>query len=555
MKDELNRNINDLSLPGYDKPFYIAYTIVDVQNFEVNATLGALLSSDDDRYKDWHVRVMVGDYDLNDENYSYTKPQEAIFRPSIQMPAEDDYLGIRRSLWLTTNNVYHSAAQTYKSKVDLIKHKQLNKSDLEIPDFSKAPVENIYINSPMLRYNKHDLEQKARSISAVLKKYAEIHASGASLSVVESVVYFVNSEGSVVRYPLSLASVTVYAETMAEDGETIKHGITYVENDPDKLPSADSIIEDTKILAENLIELRNAVRLEENYSGPVLLQNEAAAGLFENLFFNKSENLIASRESLQSSSQMNVYYSQNDFSLESKIDKLVIAKNLSVISKPGLKKYNEIPLLGSFIIDAEGVIPQKNLILIEKGVLKTLLNGRTPSRNVPESNGHNRFSYSEGNFIKQVGPGVIKVENTEGIAFEQLKKSLIEQGKEEGLTEVILIKPLNVGGSVKPMNIYSIAVKTGEEHLLRGLKIIPAELSVLKRNVACSDNYFVSNVMVKVSYPSDMIQRNYLTGSLGLEGMPASFIVPDAVLIDEMNFSPIRKSLTSLTPTISNPVK
>ena len=45
LQDELNRNKNELYLPGFDKPFFISYTFNRAHSFEISASLGALISS------------------------------------------------------------------------------------------------------------------------------------------------------------------------------------------------------------------------------------------------------------------------------------------------------------------------------------------------------------------------------------------------------------------------------------------------------------------------------------------------------------------------------
>ena len=82
MRDELKRNIEQLSADVYEKPFFIAYSIADINNTVINASLGALNGSETRKYKDWQVRVMVGDYEINDENFKYDQPQENIFKES-----------------------------------------------------------------------------------------------------------------------------------------------------------------------------------------------------------------------------------------------------------------------------------------------------------------------------------------------------------------------------------------------------------------------------------------------------------------------------------------
>ncbi|MGD2034167.1 MAG: metallopeptidase TldD-related protein [Bacteroidales bacterium] len=546
MKDELNRNIRHLSAKEYDDPFFIAYTIADAKNTIVNATLGAIYTSETRDYKDWQVRVMVGDYEINDENFNYDQPQENIYRPSIEMPVENDYEGIRRSLWLTTNNVYNSAAQSYKTKIDLINHKKLDESDLQINDFSRAPVVNIKIPSPEVAADQEQIEQFVRDLSAVFKQYPEIYISDVGCNVFRSTVYFINSEGTEVKFPFNLSSLVIKAGTMTDDGEKIHRQITYAFRTPDELPDLKTVTGDVKTLIDNLIVLNKAERFEDDYSGPVLILGQAVAETMEKILFGGTDQLIASRESLQSSSQMNLYYDKNNNSLEPRIGKLILAKDLTITAEPTLKEYNGIPLIGSYQVDAEGVVPPGKLTLVENGILKTLLNGRTPSRNVPESNGHMRFSYGYGGIVKQIGPGVIKVTSSAPLTVESLKTMLIEKAKEEGLDYGVIIRSMNVGGAIKSVNLFKISTKTGEEEIIRSVRIKPPSLITLKRHLGVSGNLQVHNTILSMSG-----DRNF---SSLVTGMPVSFIVPDALLLEDIELESINKPLTSLLPVIENPV-
>ncbi len=546
MRDELNRNINYLNDENYEKPFFIAYTVADAQNTVVNATLGAINTSETRSFKDWQVRVMVGDYEINDENFTYDQPQEAVYRSNIEMPVENDYDGIRRSLWLTTNNVYNSAAQTYKTKMDLIDHKQLKESDLEIPDFSKAPVVKMDIPSPKIAFDKLQIEEMARKLSSLFKNYPEIFYSNVTYNIFQSNVYFINSEGTQVKFPYNISSVTIIAGTLTEDSERLHRRIAYVANSPEELPDVQNISRDMITMLDDLLVLKKADRFEDDYTGPVLVLGEAVANTFENVLFSGFDKLIANRESLQSSSQMNVYYSRSDNNLESRIDKLILSKDITITAEPDLDEYNGIKLLGNYTVDAEGVVPPERLVLVENGILKTLLNGRTPSRNISESNGHMRFEYNFGGLVKQVGPGVIKITSSSPESVDELKTKLIQKAKEEGLDYGIIVKSLEVGSSIKPVNIYRISTETGEEELVRAARIKPPVLSTLKRHQGISGNLLVHNTMLSGKARSNP--------ALYLTGMPSSFIAPDALLLDDIELESMRKPLTSLLPVIENPV-
>src|SRR5688572_13836408 len=69
MQDELTRNMNELRLPGYDKPFFIMYGIQDQKTYTLAGTLGSIVQSTEKpvRFKST-TRVLVGDYEFNDES-------------------------------------------------------------------------------------------------------------------------------------------------------------------------------------------------------------------------------------------------------------------------------------------------------------------------------------------------------------------------------------------------------------------------------------------------------------------------------------------------------
>lgn len=546
MRDELNRNMNYLSDERYEKPFFIAYSLADIKNTIVNATLGAISVSDQREYKDWQVRVMVGDYEINDENFNYDQPQENIIRQSIEMPLDNDYSGIRRSLWLTTNNVYNSAAQSFKTKMDMIEHKQLDESDLQIPDFSRAPVVDIKIQNIPVVPDRTEIEQYTKELSALFKPHSEIYYSDVTCNIFQSTVYFINSEGSEVIFPFNLTTLSIQAGTMTEDSERIHRKFAYAFNSHKELPDIESVTQDVQSFIDNLLLLREAERFTDSYTGPVLILNEAVAKTFENVLFSGMDKLIANRESLHSSSQMNLYYDRSSNDLESRIDKLILAKDLTITAEPKLSDFNGISLLGNFRVDAEGVVPPEKLVLVEEGKLITLLNGRTPSRNVTESNGHMRYNYAYGGLEKKTGPGIIKVTSSNPESHNLLKERLIQKAVEEGLEYAIIIKPLNVGGSMKHINIYKISLETGEETIVRSVRIKPPTLNKLKRHQGISGNLIVHNAL--------------LSGSSGRNstpfptGMPVSFIAPDALLLEDIELESMRKPLTSILPVIENPV-
>ena len=544
MNDELQRNYTELAAHRKEKPFFISYAIANVHNTLVSATLGALNTTGERDYKDWQVRLMVGDYNINDENFSYNQPDEFVIQPKTDMPVENDYAGIRRSLWLITNEVFQSAARTYKNKMDLIEHKQLGDSALEIPDFSHAPVVKMKIADSSKDVDIHVLEEKARQYSGIFKEYPEIYSSSVTISNFRATVYFINSEGSRVQFPFNIFSITVSAGTMSDDSERLNRSITYLGRNISELPNDAGIQSDIHKLIDNLLALRNAERYNDEYTGPILMVGGPAAETMEKFLFSGTDALIAFRETLESNNQMNIYYEHNDNSLQTRINKQVVSKDLSVMACPFLSKYNNIPLLGHYTVDAEGVVPPEKLVLIENGVMKNLLNGRTPSRYVPESNGHMRLNYNFQGISNQVGPGVIMITSNTTHTENELKEALIKQAKDLGLEYAIIMRSLDVNASDMPYNYFKVNVADGTEKMVRSARLKSMSLQTLRRSPMFSDQMMVHNTLVATGR----------SGGKGMSGIPASFILPNAILLQDIELESFRKPLTSMLPVIENPV-
>jgi hypothetical protein len=61
MNDELARNMTELRYEGFEKPFYLSYSIADVTEYNVASAMGGLLRSEKKRSRAKNIRVLVGD--------------------------------------------------------------------------------------------------------------------------------------------------------------------------------------------------------------------------------------------------------------------------------------------------------------------------------------------------------------------------------------------------------------------------------------------------------------------------------------------------------------
>ncbi len=581
MRDEMNRNLENLALEGLQRPFFISYTISDAKTLYISSTLGAIISSMVKPYRKHRVRVLVGSYKQSNENFIEMNSMFNSESNQGNIPLDNDYFGIRNSLWKTTDNCYKNAAEIYERKISAIKQQNISEEEAELNDFCENITTDFDIPTITFDFDKQKWENTAIGLSAIFKDYSEIFSSNVSVFLYQAEVYFLNSEGTETKYPVTLTAIRVNAQTQAEDGEPLFDHVLYYSLTPDDLPSLKTMKSEIKSMADNLVAIRNAPVFDDSYSGPVLFEDQAVAELFVQTLFSEKAGLNAIRKLIFSQPQMATMVGQMlGKSLESKIDKKIISKDLTIKATPNMKEFQGEKLIGSFEVDAEGVQPDDELILVEKGILKTLLNGRTPTPKVKVSNGHKRISLYNGGLSSEVGPSVISVSSSNVLSRKKLKDMLIEKALEEDLEYAIIIRKLessNCGreqeldpsiffssfsgggsksSSTRPLYIYKVSLEDGKEELIRTTEIAGLSVKTLKKMLSASTRNFAYNTMLMkdIGGLSSFIFSFSSEDSWLLNGIPSSFIVPNAILIEELDIQKEKRAVTMKPPIVNNPV-
>lgn len=519
MEDELQRSMEELSYENFEKPFFISYTIDDSEAVSISASLGALLYSNHLPVRNKSVRVLVGDYNFNDESLDVSYYNDPSAMSEISIPIEDDYFGIRRALWVTTDGIYKSAAKIFKENTQYLKEKDITLAKLPHRRFAKAPVINLSIDQQQEIPNVENLESLVKEVSSFFSEEPEIHHSMVTLSFINSTKYITNSEGSRIKYPYSIATIQVYAEIKTDDGESIYDQVSHFSFQPSTLPSKTVLEKEVSRMIVGLKEMKSTKVFKDSYFGPVLFVEEAVGSVFSSSLFGY-EGLITSNDISTRDS-----YSYNGQYLDDKIGKKILANGMTVQSIPKLKYFNGLPLPGSFEVDAEGVVPQDTLTLVEDGFLRALLNSRTTTAENHVLSGHSTE--------QSMDPGVVKVSFDNPNSISDLKQKLIDEAKEDGLQYAIMIKRIPYGNYMA-VNIYKIYVEDGREELFRLAQVNPLTIKSLRRIEGSGDKYNVFN--------------DQSNGGL------SSFIVPDGLLVDEVEVEGSSAPFLGRKILVDNPI-
>ena len=529
MKDEMARNMEQLQLENLQRPFFISYTILDAKTMEVTATLGSIIYSNENHFRSHNVRVMVGDYKLNDENFRDRNPggfQWTLLRGTDRLPLEDDYYGIRRALWIATDRVYKSASENYERKIAALDQQELSEEEKALEDFSQAPIVKYTEPARLFDMERTKWEKTAKEISAIFQNYPDIYSSQIRIYFYQGDTYFLNSEGTEVVQPLTLVDMYINASTQAVDGEPLDDITVYIGMIPQDLPATKILKQNVKEMAERLILLRTAPVFEDSYTGPVMFENQAVAELIAQRLFTGPSGLLTFRQPIMASSTRS-RPSQSQ-SLEDKIGTRILSRDLTVKAMPAMDTFSGVKLIGSFKVDAEGVKPPEELVLVENGILKTLLSNRTPTTKVKESNGHQRPLISRAS--SRLGPSVILMTTSDGKSKAEMKSELLQLAKDEGLDYGIIVR--KISSITRPIIIYRVSVEDGKEELVRSVKLGRLSLSSLRRIYASADAQF-------------LYQRG---------GVPASFIVPQSLIFEELEVEQEKRTYTPKLPVVPSPL-
>ncbi|GHT76987.1 hypothetical protein AGMMS50262_16880 [Bacteroidia bacterium] len=504
VKEEVNRGLDNLKMDGLQRPFFVAYSIGEMNQMTVSATNGSLVSSSENVSRSSNARLLIGDYQCTDENFVGTTGSSVGYDGSPTL--DNDIKGIRNTVWKDLDAIYKSAAETYEQKIAAIKQLNIPAKELELPDWDKTePVRLRDLPRPALNKNRSFYENYAQTVSSVFSNYPDILQSNVTVQLIDATIYFYNTEGTQFAYPLAFMYVGANVSAKTKEGEDLGNGFDQVYASSDELPSAEKMQEECNRLAQKLIEEIQAPKMVESYSGPVLFEGLAVPTTFyTNFFVGDDQVLIAERKPLTTSG-----FSYGGNGLEEMMNKRITAREITIEDWTGTKEYKGVKLLGYAPIDGQGVVPPEKLTLVENGVLKTLLNDRVPTPKVPHSNGH---ALINAGLTSNVNTGIVRLSDTRTKKYADLKHDLLERAKEEGYDYAYIVRDVN-GAGAYPSELYQVSVTDGSEKRIRSAVINNVDAQIFKKITAVSDEEFIYNT----------IAGNLLT-----------VIAPAAILFEEM---------------------
>jgi TldD protein len=443
MREEMERSKAKLKLDNVAAPYYIEYRVTEIDQEEASAVFGALRGQQRDHGRLLRVVVRVGDYKQD----SFYGTGEG----TVDLVASDnDVFAIRQRIWLATDRAYKSATESLSAKQAALK--QL-KVDVQVDDFAKAdPVEDI---GPLAHFSTSDFSPWIRLVEEASGEYRSdpaIESFDSSLRFMVENRYFVNSEGTVSRSGSTHYVISVSGSTQAADGMLLQRSHADQGNDLKELPTRAEFLKTTDTLRDSLKMLRDAPVADEEYRGPVLFSNDAAATVVSDLV---EPNVLGRKPKLGENARTTGLWS-------SSYKSRVLPEFINVVDDPTIATIAGQPVFGRYSLDDEGVKAER-VTLIEKGQLVSYLIGRQPIRDFPVSNGHGRAGAAG---TPGPHPGNLILESTDPQPDAGLKERLIELCKKRDLPYGLYVATM--GPRLEPRLLYRVWTKDGHEELVRG---------------------------------------------------------------------------------------
>ena len=442
MLSELERSKEKLQLKEMQRPYYIEYSLSELQFYSADATFGAVRLEQGRSVRLLRAVVRIGNYS-DDSFFGQGEGHIEI------VPQENDELALRHMIWLATDSAYKSALEALTLKQSLLKDVVVEQP---VDDFSREPA--LQSIQPLVKDtsdSKHWLEM-ARSTSALFRKDPLVDSSEAGFRVQVNNRYMVNTEGSVIRRGTAVYFFYFGGSTQAPDGMRLQRSQGFVVARPEELPSAEKIRAEAEKIIATLGELRQAPVVEDSYRGPVLFSADAANSVFNSL--------VVPAITGDKPQPGDPARTTGDYA--SLFKSRVLPPFLTLVDDPTVTRFQDQTLVGSYSVDDEGVKAQP-VTVVENGTLVNYLMGRRPIRDFPRSNGHGLASPGAS---ARPSIGNLFVRASESYPVEQLKKRLLEMCRDQGRPYGYLVE--TTGPDLAPRLLYRVYVKDGRQELVRG---------------------------------------------------------------------------------------
>ena len=560
--EEMDRAMARLELPGAPKPYNISYKITEVEVNNVVASLGAVTERKANHFVNIECRVRVRVGDLDNGNFVVAADDDIDGSAGTSLALEATPRIARRAAWLVTDQAYKEALIQLRARMDARTSGGVGVASL--PTWTEE--KPLVSEDPVLVAPLEDLDTigvRAATLSGSLRGIAELRDSRVAITSYLERRWYLTSEGTSVTDTRRAAGVAIVVHGQAVDGQDLSQYYTRYGHTAADLPSDAELTAEAKALATRLIALTKAPVIER-YTGPVLFEGEAAAGMVR-------QTLAADLDGTPIPEGLRpAEAKQFGGGLGDKVGLRVVAPMLSIVDDPTATAIGGTAVIGGYKIDDEGIAGQR-VEVIKDGVLTSLLTSRTPAKPGATSNGHARRSAPGGSFHGSATNLIVTAKG--GLAPAKLKAKFLGEIKKAGLPYGLIIRQLddpaatatsemtrrellqmlqNTDPDLPPPAMVAYRVKQdGKEELVRGVQLGEIPIKSWKDVIAVGLKATTFNYLASGDSYAEHKLRGVGAGVVPSSGIESSVTTPD-LLFQELDVVPSTAGLRAL-PVVPPP--
>jgi len=466
-------------------PYFVGYRVSDLHEVQLSARQGAVGSHRDHRQRLLDVTARVGAPELdNTHQVRDAGWYEFPIHWERRLPIEDDPLAIQAAVWAATHPEIRNAQERFarvlaNRTVKVEEEHTAHDFSVEEPvvDLREPEAFSVDVDAwrPLLV-----------GLSSRLDAHPEVESSSATLTIRESTEYILTSEGTRIRQPRTWGRIALYARATAEDGMSVSLYRWQDVHGEDRWPDGEELEGWADGLRDDLVALRSAPK-GDPYTGPVLLHGAAAGVFIHEVLGHRSEG-----------------HRQKDadegHTFRDKVGQQLLPTSISIIDDPTVQMYAGHHLNGYYRYDQEGV-PAQPAPLVENGVYKGFLMGRSPVDGFPVSNGHGR---AQAGYAPVARMANTIVSTTDPRPRSELRARLLEEARAQGREYGLVIDEIGGGFTltgrffpntfnVRATYATKVYVDGRPDELIRGVDLVGTPLVALTHIIGAGDDPGVFN--------------------------------------------------------------
>lgn len=463
-----------------DAPYYLGYRVTDTHDLELGARYGQLVPDSDDRTRLLDVSVRVGTRELDS---THTLRDEARlddpWSSPTMLPVDGSVAALRSGIWRASSDRVRQARQAI-FRVRANRQVKVAETDPS-PDFSVEQAQTSIDSYIDVSLDGAIWKPLLVDLSRRLDGDPRVERSAATLTARATNETILTSEGTRIRQGKTWYRIALEAQTTAIDGMDVHLYRWKDVADPARLPSASDLDTLADGLVSQVLALRDAPA-GDPYTGPVLLRG-AAAGVFVH-------EVLGHR--VEGHRQKNENEGQT---FRDKIGQAILPDFIDVVDDPTLATWAGYDLNGHYAFDEEGE-PAARAVLVDHGVFRGFLMGRSPISGFEHSNGHGRAQPGRAPVSRMANTILMTRKAT---PYADLRKQLIDEVRKQGRPYGLIVDELEGGftltGRYEP-NSFDVLAQTvwrvypdgRPDELLRGVELIGTPLVALSHVVATGDD-------------------------------------------------------------------